>query len=72
MTGDYYLWYVSGGAGAPPLPLGVYDSPSPEPGVSSLKIGDSEIPRLLQKATSWAKTITDLGLDGYKVLRYLP
>lgn len=72
MTGEYYLWYVPGILDAPSAPVGVYDHPAPAGPISSVRIGDSEIPRFLAKATSWSSKISEILGTPYKFLQYLP
>lgn len=51
------MWYSS----VPPhYPAGVYDHPSPVPGVDSVQLPDGEVSRFLRDATRFVKRITDL------------
>lgn len=51
--------------------MGVYDIPSPVPGVFSQPIGSGSVARFLQHSTSWGKHISDILEHGYSFLKYI-
>jgi hypothetical protein len=71
VTGSLYLWYTTSITGVAYAPIGVYDHPSPIPGVDSVAIGDSAVSKFFRDLTSVAKTITSFGAGVWDPIQFL-
>jgi len=53
-----------------PIPLGVYDHPSPEPGVKSTQLPDDGVVRFFRGATKFAKDVTNFIEGDWSFLKF--
>jgi hypothetical protein len=71
VSGSLWLWYAPGIGDLPLIPLGVYPNPSPEPGVTSVPLGDSGVAKVLRAFTQFGKAVTNIVDVPFDLLEHL-